>query len=145
MPSSVMKDGLNKAPHRSLFKALGMTDEEIRRPLVAVVNSANEIIPGHQHLDKIAEAVKTGIRMAGGTPMEFSTIGICDGIAMNHEGMRYSLASREVIADSCELVLGPHHFEGAVFFPNCDKVVPGILMAPCRVDVPSIFISGGPM
>jgi len=113
--------------------------------LVAVVNSANEIIPGHQHLDRIATAVKAGIRMAGGTPMEFSTIGICDGIAMNHSGMKYSLASREIIADSCEVVLEAHRFDGAVFIPNCDKVVPGMLMAACRVDVPSIFISGGPM
>ncbi|MDP1808278.1 MAG: dihydroxy-acid dehydratase [Actinomycetota bacterium] len=145
MKSDAAKKGLAKAPHRSLFKALGLTDEEIYQPLVAVVNSANEIIPGHQHLDKIADAVKAGIRMAGGTPIEFSTIGICDGIAMNHEGMKYSLASREVIADSCELVLQAHQFDGAVFIPNCDKVVPGMIMAACRVDVPSIFISGGPM
>jgi len=145
MKSDAAKKGLAKAPHRSLFKALGLTDEEISQPLVAVVNSANEIIPGHQHLDRIADAVKAGIRMAGGTPMEFSTIGICDGIAMNHEGMKYSLASREIIADSCEVVLEAHRFDGAVFIPNCDKIVPGMLMAACRVDAPSIFISGGPM
>jgi dihydroxy-acid dehydratase len=145
LKSEAIKKGLAKAPHRSLLKALGMTDDEIDRPLVAVVNSANEIIPGHQHLDKIADAVKAGIRMFGGTPIEFCTIGICDGIAMNHKGMRYSLASREVVADSAELVLEAHAFDGAVFIPNCDKVVPGMLMAAGRVDIPSIFISGGPM
>lgn len=128
-----------------MLKALGLTDEEIYRPLVAVVNSANEIIPGHQHLGKLAEAVKAGIRMAGGTPMEFCTIGICDGIAMNHSGMRYSLASREIVADSAELVLQAHQFDGAVFIPNCDKVVPGMLMAAGRVNIPSVFVSGGPM
>ena len=122
-----------------------MTDDEISRPMVAIVNSANEIIPGHQHLDRIAEAVKAGVRMAGGTPLEFCTIGICDGIAMNHKGMRYSLASREVVADSAELVLEAHAFDGAVFIPNCDKIVPGMLMAAGRVDIPSIFCSGGPM
>lgn len=145
MKSDAVKKGPAKAPHRSLLRALGLTDEEIYQPLVAVVNSANEIVPGHQHLDQIATAVKAGIRMAGGTPIEFSTVGICDGISMNHEGMKYSLASREVIADSCELMLEAHRFDGAVFIPNCDKVVPGMLMAACRVDIPSIFISGGPM
>ena len=145
MRSDSMKKGLAKAPHRSLLRALGLTDEEIFRPLVAVVNSANEIIPGHQHLGQIAVAVKAGVRMAGATPMEFSTIGICDGLAMNHAGMRYSLPSREVIADSVELTLRAHQFDGAVFIPNCDKVVPGMLMAAGRVNIPSVFISGGPM
>ncbi len=145
MRSDNIKKGIAKAPHRALLKALGLTDEEISRPLVAVVNSANDIVPGHIHLNKIAEAVKAGIRIAGGTPLEFSTIGICDGLAMNHSGMKYSLASREVIADSVELELEAHQFDGAVMIPNCDKVVPGMLMAAGRVNVPTIFISGGPM
>lgn len=145
MRSDNIKKGIAKAPHRALLKALGLTDEEISRPLVAVVNSANEIVPGHIHLDKIAAAVKAGIRMAGGTPLEFCTIGICDGLAMNHAGMKYSLASREVIADSVELELEAHQFDGAVMIPNCDKVVPGMLMAAARVNIPTIFTSGGPM
>lgn len=145
MRSDKIKKGIAKAPHRALLKALGLTDNEIDRPLIAVVNSANEIVPGHIHLDKIAEAVKAGVRLAGGTPIEFSTIGICDGIAMNHEGMKYSLASREVIADSVELELQAHQFDGAVMVPNCDKVVPGMLMAACRVNIPTVFVSGGPM
>lgn len=145
MKSDIIKKGIEKAPHRSLFKAMGYTDEEIQRPLIGVVNSVNEIIPGHIHLDKIAEAVKAGIRMAGGTPVEFGAIGICDGIAMGHEGMKYSLASRELIADSCEAMARAHSFDGMVFIPNCDKIVPGMLMAAARVNVPSIVISGGPM
>jgi len=145
LKSDIIKKGIEKAPHRSLFKAMGYTDEEIQRPLIGVVNSVNEIIPGHIHLDKIAEAVKAGIRMAGGTPVEFGAIGICDGIAMGHEGMKYSLASRELIADSCEAMARAHSFDGMVFIPNCDKIVPGMLMAAARVNVPSIVISGGPM
>lgn len=145
MRSSLMKQGLEKAPHRSLFKALGLTDEELTRPIVGVVNSWNEIIPGHQHLDRIAEAVKAGVRMAGGTPIEFNTIGVCDGIAMNHQGMKYSLASRELIADSVEIMAMAHPFDALVFIPNCDKIVPGMLMAAARLDLPSIFVSGGPM
>jgi dihydroxy-acid dehydratase len=140
-----MKGGLSKAPHRSLLKADGLTDEEISRPLVAVINSANEIIPGHLMLDKIGEAVKTGVLMAGGTPMEISTIGVCDGIAMNHAGMRYSLASRETIADSVEIAVQAHAFDAVVMIPNCDKVIPGMLMAACRLDLPTVVISGGPM
>jgi dihydroxy-acid dehydratase len=140
-----MKTGPAKAPHRSLLKADGLTDEEIARPLIAVVNSANEIIPGHLNLRNVADAVKAGVRMAGGTPLEFSTIGICDGIAMNHAGMRYSLASREVIADSVELVVQAHAFDAMVLIPNCDKVVPGMLMAAARLDIPAIVVSGGPM
>jgi len=140
-----MKGGVSKAPHRSLLKADGLTDEEIARPFVAVVNSANEVIPGHLMLDKVAEAVKAGIRMAGGTPLEISTIGVCDGIAMNHEGMRYSLASRETIADSVEIAVQGHAFDAVVLIPNCDKVIPGMLMAAARIDLPTVVISGGPM
>ncbi len=145
MRSDLMKKGLEKAPHRSLFKALGLTDEEIRRPMIGIANSANEIIPGHIHLDKIVEAVKAGIRLAGGTPIEFSTIGVCDGIAMNHEGMKYSLSSREIIADSIEIMAVAHPFDGLVLVPNCDKIVPGMLMAALRLNIPSIVVSGGPM
>ncbi len=143
--SDRMKEGLARAPHRSLLKADGLTDEEIARPLVAVVNSVNEAIPGHVMLGQIADAVKAGIRMAGGTPLEFSTIGICDGIAMNHEGMRYSLASREVIADSVELTVQAHAFDAMVMIPNCDKIIPGMLMAAARLDLPTVVVSGGPM
>jgi dihydroxy-acid dehydratase len=145
MRSDIVKKGIERAPHRSLFKAMGYTDEEIQRPLIGVANSKNEIIPGHIHLDKIAEAVKAGIRMAGGTPIEFGVIGVCDGIAMGHMGMKYSLATRELIADSCEAMGMAHSFDGMVFIPNCDKIVPGMLMSAARVNIPSIFISGGPM
>jgi dihydroxy-acid dehydratase len=145
MRSDLMKKGLEKAPHRSLFKAMGLIDEEIRRPMVGIANSANEIIPGHIHLDKIVEAVKAGVRIAGGTPVEFSTIGVCDGIAMNHEGMKYSLASRELIADSIEIMAIAHPFDALVLVPNCDKIVPGMLMAAMRLNIPSLVISGGPM
>jgi dihydroxy-acid dehydratase len=140
-----MKGGLSKAPHRSLLKADGLTDEEISRPLVAVIGSQNDIIPGHMMLDKIADAVKAGIYMAGGTPMQISTIGVCDGIAMNHAGMRYSLVSREVIADSVEIAVAAHAFDAVVLIPNCDKVIPGMLMAAARLDLPTVIISGGPM
>ncbi|MHB1340827.1 MAG: dihydroxy-acid dehydratase [Coriobacteriia bacterium] len=145
MRSDRMKRGVNRAPHRSLLKADGLTDEEISRPLIAVVNSSNEIIPGHLQLDSIADAVKAGIRIAGGTPLEFSTIGVCDGIAMGHEGMRYSLASREIIADSVEIVVQSHAFDAMVMIPNCDKIIPGMLMAAARLDIPTIVVSGGPM
>lgn len=145
MRSDLMKKGLERAPHRSLFKAMGYTDEEIARPLIGVVNSANEIIPGHIHLDLITADVKAGIRMAGGTPVEFPVIGVCDGIAMNHAGMKYSLASRELIADSIEIMATAHPFDALVFIPNCDKIIPGMLMAALRLNIPSIFISGGPM
>ena len=140
-----MKKGLEKAPHRSLLYALGLTKEEIDRPIIGVVNSASEVVPGHMHLDKIAEAVKAGIRMAGGTPLEFPAIAVCDGIAMNHEGMRFSLPSRDYIADSCEIMARAHSFDGLVFIPNCDKTVPGMLMAMMRLNLPSILVSGGPM
>ena len=145
MRSDLMKKGLERAPHRSLFKAMGYTDEEISRPLIGVANSANQIVPGHVHLDMIVDDVKAGIRMAGGTPIEFSTIGVCDGIAMGHAGMKYSLVSRELIADSVEIMATAHPFDGLVLVPNCDKIVPGMLMAALRLNIPSIFISGGPM
>ncbi len=145
MKSDIVKKGVEKAPHRALFKAMGYTDEEIGRPLIGVVNSRNDIVPGHIHLNNIAEAVKAGIRLAGGTPVEFGCIGVCDGIAMGHEGMKYSLASRELIADSCESMGRAHGFDGMVFIPNCDKIVPGMLMAAARLNVPSVVISGGPM
>lgn len=145
MRSKAMTEGYARAPHRSLFKAMGYTDEELNRPLIGVVNSFNEIIPGHGHLRDIAEAVKAGVRMAGGTPMEFPAIGVCDGIAMGHTGMKYSLASRELIADSIEVMASAHPFDGLVLIPNCDKVVPGMLMAAARVNIPAVVISGGPM
>jgi len=145
MRSNLMKKGVERAPHRSLFKAMGYTDEEIARPLIGVVNSYNEIIPGHIHLRSVTEQVKAGIRMAGGTPVEFPTIGVCDGIAMGHLGMKYSLASRELIADSVEIMAIAHPFDGLVFVTNCDKIIPGMLMAALRLNIPSIFISGGPM
>ncbi len=145
MKSNDMKKGIERAPHRSLLKSMGLTDEEIRRPLIGIANSANEIIPGHINLDRITEAVKAGIYMAGGTPVEFGTIGVCDGIAMNHIGMKYSLGSRELIADSIEIMAIAHSFDALVMVPNCDKIVPGMLMAAARLDLPTIFISGGPM
>lgn len=145
MKSNLMKQGLTRAPHRSLLKSIGYTDEEIERPIIGIVNSANEIIPGHVDLDKIARAVKDGVYMAGGTPVEFSTIGVCDGIAMNHIGMKYSLGSRELIADSVEIMAIAHAFDALVMIPNCDKIIPGMLMAAARLNLPTIFISGGPM
>ena len=143
--SDQIKRGVARAPHRSLLKADGITDAEMERPFIAVINSRNDIIPGHTNLDKIAEAVKAGIRMAGGVPFEISTIGVCDGIAMNHDGMHYSLVSREVIADSVECAVQGHAFDGMVCIPNCDKVVPGMLIGTLRVDSPTVFVSGGPM
>ncbi|MDX9745566.1 MAG: dihydroxy-acid dehydratase [Syntrophales bacterium] len=145
MRSDMMKKGLERAPHRSLLKAMGYTDEEIARPLIGVVNAANEIVPGHVHLNTIAEDVKAGIRLAGGTPIMFPAIGICDGIAMGHMGMKYSLPSRELIADSTEAMAMAHPFDGLVMVPNCDKIVPGLLMAALRLNIPAIFVSGGPM
>ena len=145
MRSDKTKKSAEKAPHRSLMKALGLTDEEIERPFIGIVNSANELIPGHMHLNQVVSAVKAGVRLAGGTPMEFSVIGMCDGIAMNHEGMKYSLPTREIIADSIELIAMGHAFDAMVFVPNCDKIVPGMLMACLRLNIPSIVISGGPM
>lgn len=145
MKSNVVKKGIDRAPHRSLFRALGLTDREIEKPLVGVVNSFNEFVPGHIHLRQVAEAVKAGVRENGGTPLEFSTIGVCDGIAMGHEGMHFSLASRELIADSIEIMARAHSLDALVFIPSCDKVVPGMLMAAMRLNLPSIVVSGGPM
>ncbi len=145
MRSDLMKDGYSRAPHRSLLRALGLTDGEMKRPFVAVVNSASDYIPGHRHLKEIGEAVKAGIRNAGGVPFEFNTIGVCDGLSMNHKGMKYSLCSRELIADSIEVMLTAHPLDAVVFVPNCDKIVPGMMLAACRMNLPSIFVSGGPM
>ena len=143
--SDRVKTGPEKAPHRSLWKALGLTDEELSRPLIGVVCAQSECVPGHNHLKNIAQAVKDGIRLAGGVPVEFPAIGVCDGIAMGHIGMKYSLASRELIADSCESMAQAHGFDGMVFIPNCDKIVPGMLMAARRLNLPAMVISGGPM
>ncbi len=145
MKSDQVRQGVERAPHRALLKACGYSDPEIKRPLIGIANSANTVIPGHVHLNTLADAVKAGIYMAGGTPVEFGVIGVCDGIAMNHEGMKYSLASRELIADSVEVMAKAHSFDALVLIPNCDKIVPGMLMAAARLDLPSIFISGGPM
>ena len=145
MKSDQVKKGVERAPHRSLFNALGMTEEELDRPLIGVVNSYNEIVPGHMNLDKIAEAVKKGIYLAGGTPVEIPAIAVCDGIAMNHTGMKYSLVTRELICDSTECLANAHQFDGLVMIPNCDKNVPGLLMAAARINIPTIFVSGGPM
>lgn len=145
MRSLEIKEGFERAPHRSLLKALGITDEEMSKPFIAVVNSWNEIVPGHVHLQKISDAVKTGIRIAGGVPFEFNTIGVCDGIAMGHVGMKYSLPSRDLIADSIEVMIEAHRFDAMVMIPSCDKIIPGHLMACARIDIPSIVITGGPM
>ncbi len=145
MRSDVIKKGVARAPHRSLLKALGITDEEMNKPFIGVAQAANEIIPGHLHLKHIAQAAKDGIRMAGGIPFEFSTIGVCDGLAMNHEGMKYSLPSRELIADSIEIMAKAHAFDALVLVPNCDKIVPGMIMGALRVNIPTILVSGGPM
>jgi dihydroxy-acid dehydratase len=145
MISNRAKAGVEKAPHRSLFKSMGYTDEEIKRPIIGVINAKSEAIPGHIHLDTIAEAVKAGIRMAGGTPMEVPCIGVCDGIAMNHIGMKYSLPTRELVADSIECMAEAQGFDAMVMIPNCDKIVPGMLMAAARVNIPTVFVSGGPM
>jgi dihydroxy-acid dehydratase len=145
MDSDKMRKGVSKAPHRSLFKASGLTNEELKRPMIGIVNSQNDIVPGHINLDQIAEAVSKGVMMAGGVPLQFPTIAVCDGIAMNHNGMKYSLISRELIGDTIEVMANAHPFDGLVFIPNCDKVVPGMLMAAAKLNIPSIFISGGPM
>ena len=145
MRSDIMKNGPDRAPQRSLLKANGYTDEQIKKPLIGVVNSFNEIVPGHSHLNTIARAVKDGVLAAGGTPMEFNTIAVCDGIAMGHEGMKYSLVTRELIADTVECMVKAHALDGLVFIPNCDKIVPGMLIAAARLNIPAIFCSGGPM
>ena len=145
MRSDVMMRGVERAPNRSLMKALGWTDREMERPVIGIVGSQNEIIPGHIQVERIVEAVKAGVREAGGNPVAFQTIGVCDGIAMGHQGMKYSLCSRELIADSIEVMVNAHPFDALVFVPNCDKIVPGMLMAACRLDLPCVFVSGGPM
>lgn len=145
MRSDNAKSGMQQAPARSLFRALGLTEEELSRPLIGVVNSYNEIVPGHMHLNQLAEAVKQGIAMAGGTPIEFPAIAVCDGIAMGHVGMKYSLVTRDLIADSTECMALAHQFDGLVMIPNCDKNVPGLLMAAARLNIPTVFVSGGPM
>ncbi len=145
MRSDTVKKGKQQAPHRSLFRALGFTDEELERPLIGIVSSYNEIVPGHMNLDKITEAVKQGVAMAGGTPVVFPAIAVCDGIAMGHIGMKYSLVTRDLIADSTEAMVMAHQFDGLVMIPNCDKNVPGLLMAAARLNIPTIFVSGGPM
>ena len=145
MRSDAVKTGIQQAPHRSLFHALGMTEEEMKRPLIGIVNSYNEVVPGHMNLDKITEAVKLGVAMAGGVPREFPAIAVCDGIAMGHVGMKYSLVTRDLIADSTECMAMAHQFDALVMIPNCDKNVPGLLMAAARLNIPTIFVSGGPM
>ncbi len=145
MRSDKVKKGIERTPHRSLFKAMGYIDEEINKPWVGIVNSRNEVIPGHIHLDQIVKAVKAGVRMGGGTPIEFPVIGVCDGIAMGHIGMKYSLPSREIITDSIEIMAMAHQLDALVMVTNCDKIVPGMLMASIRINIPTIFVSGGPM
>ncbi|HML05367.1 MAG TPA: dihydroxy-acid dehydratase, partial [Methanobacterium sp.] len=145
MRSDSIKKGLQRAPHRSLLRACGVTDEEMDKPFIGIANSFTDIVPGHIHLNEVSNAVKLGISHAGGVPFEFNTMAICDGIAMNHEGMRYSLASREIIADTVESMAQAHQLDGLVCIPTCDKVVPGMLMAAARLDIPSIFVTGGPM
>jgi dihydroxy-acid dehydratase len=145
MKSDSVKKGIERAPHRSLLYALGCTKSDFDKPFIGIVNSFTEIVPGHMHLNEIAKAVKDGVRSAGGVPFEFNTIAVCDGIAMNHSGMKYSLPSRELIADTVEIMANAHAFDALVFIPNCDKVIPGMLMAALRINLPAIFISGGPM
>jgi dihydroxy-acid dehydratase len=145
MRSDAVKTGIGQAPHRSLFNALGLTKEELRKPLIGIVNSYNEIVPGHMNLDKIVDAVRMGVAMAGGTPIVFPAIAVCDGIAMGHQGMKYSLVTRDLIADSTEAMAMAHQFDALVMVPNCDKNVPGLLMAAARINIPTIFVSGGPM
>lgn len=145
MKSNPIKEGVNNAPHRALFHALGLTEEEVARPLVGIVSSYNEIVPGHMNIDKIVDAVKLGVAMAGGTPIVFPAIAVCDGIAMGHQGMKYSLVTRDLIADSTEAMAMAHAFDALVMVPNCDKNVPGLLMAAARLNIPTIFVSGGPM
>ena len=145
MRSDAVKKGMQQAPHRSLFHALGFTEEEMKKPLIGVVSSYNEIVPGHMNLDKIVEAVKMGVAMAGGVPVVVPAIAVCDGIAMGHVGMKYSLVTRDLIADSTEALAMAHQFDGLVMVPNCDKNVPGLLMAAARVNIPTFFVSGGPI
>jgi dihydroxy-acid dehydratase len=143
--SKALKRGIERAPHRSLLRAVGCTDREMDQPFVGIINSFNEVVPGHTHLRQVAAAAAAGVRMAGGTPFECSTISVCDGLAMNHQGMKYSLPSRELIADSVETLAQAHAFDALVLIPNCDKIIPAMLMAAARLNIPSLIISGGPM
>jgi len=143
--SDVLKVGLERAPHRAILKCLGVTDEDLSKPFIAVVNSFTEIVPGHMHLDRLARFVKAGIRSAGGVPFEFNTIAICDGLVMGHEGMHYSLPSRELIADSVEVMVQANKFDGMVLISSCDKITPGMMMAAARLNIPAIMVTGGPM
>ena len=145
MKSDAVKKGIAQSPQRSLLRALGLSEEELKKPLVGIVSSYNEIVPGHMNLDKITEAVKMGVAMAGGVPIVFPAIAVCDGIAMGHIGMKYSLVTRDLIADSTECMATAHQFDALVCIPNCDKNVPGLLMAAARINVPTVFVSGGPM
>lgn len=145
MRSDAIKKGIERAGHRSLLHAVGVRGSDMDKPFIGIVNSYSEIVPGHMHLDEIAQAVKEGVYEGGGVPFEFNTIAICDGIAMNHEGMKYSLPSRELIADTVECMVQAHQFDALVFIPNCDKIIPGMLMAAVRLNLPAVFISGGPM
>ena len=145
MRSDAVKKGMQTAPQRSLFNALGITEEELEKPLIGIVSSYNEIVPGHMNIDKIVDAVKMGVAMAGGTPIVFPAIAVCDGIAMGHTGMKYSLVTRDLICDSTECMALAHQFDALVMVPNCDKNVPGLLMAAARLNIPTIFVSGGPM
>ena len=145
MRSDRVKAGFERAPHRSLMRATGMTDEDLGRPFIAICNSFNEVIPGHVHLNRVAALIKEEVRKAGGTPVEFNLPGVCDGIAMGHVGMKYSLVTRDLIADSTEAMVTAHQFDGLVMVPNCDKIVPGMVMAAVRMDVPAVVCSGGPM
>src|SRR3972149_8426451 len=145
MKSDAVKKGVERAPHRPLLYALGCSPQDLDKPLIGIANSFTEVVPGHVHLREISAAVKEGVRAAGGVPFEANTVAVCDGLAMNHAGMKYSLPSRETIADSVEIMAEAHAFDGIVFIPNCDKVVPGMLMAAVRLNLPAIFVSGGPM
>ncbi|MCK4752508.1 MAG: dihydroxy-acid dehydratase, partial [Planctomycetes bacterium] len=145
MRSDTIKKGFQRAPHRSLLRACGLRDEDIGKPFIGIANSFCEIVPGHVHLNKVSQTVKQAVRQAGGTAFEFNTIAICDGIAMGHTGMKYSLASREIIADSVEAMVRAHCFDGLICIPNCDKIIPGMLMAAVRLNIPAVFVSGGPM
>jgi len=145
MRSDIVKKGFQRAPHRSLLRACGLNDEDINKPFIGIANSFCEIVPGHVHLNKVGRIIKKAVREAGGTAFEFNTIAVCDGIAMGHKGMKYSLASREVIADSVETMVRAHCFDGLICIPNCDKIIPGMLMAAVRLNIPTIFVSGGPM
>ncbi|MBU2597407.1 MAG: dihydroxy-acid dehydratase, partial [Planctomycetes bacterium] len=145
MRSDTIRKGFQRTPHRALLRACGLKDEDMNKPIIGIANSFCEVVPGHKHLNVVAQKVKAAVRAAGGVPLEFNTIAICDGIAMGHTGMKYSLASREIIADSVESMVRAHCFDGLICIPNCDKIIPGMLMASVRVNIPTIFVSGGPM